>query len=78
MTVSHDISGCVVVRHMLAFPVHVDRDTLDALPSPYHIAMYGTLLRLAQAENNSAPGLKTRAKQARMSTGKASSVLNDL
>ncbi len=78
MTSMADTSGRVFVRHKLAFPVQVDRDTLDALPSAWHIAMYVTLLRLAQAENNSAPGFKALAKQARMSVGKASAVLNDL
>jgi DNA-binding Lrp family transcriptional regulator len=78
VTQQADTSGRVFVRHKLAFPVQVDRDTLDALPSAYHIAMYVTLLRLAQAENNSAPGFKALAKQARMSVGKASAVLNEL
>ncbi len=78
MTAGADMSGRVFVRHKLSFPVQVDRDTLDALPSAYHIAMYVTLHRLAQAENNSAPGFKALAKQARMSAGKASAVLNDL
>jgi len=72
------MSGRVYVRHKLAFPIQVDRDTLDALPSAYHVSMYVTLLRLAQAENNSAPGFKALAKQARMSAGKASGVLNEL
>lgn len=78
MTAPDDMSGRVVVRHKLVLPVQIDRDTLDALPSPYHIAMYVTLLRLAQAEHNTAPGFKALAQQARMSVGKASSILNDL
>lgn len=72
------MSGRVSVRHKLRFPVQVDRDTLDALPSAWHVSMYVTLLRLAQAENNTAPGFKELAKQAHMSVGKASAVLNDL
>jgi len=84
MTQAGDTSGITVeslrieARDKRDKLVQLEPAALEHLGTPYHLAMYFTLARLADSENSTAPNLDALAWKACMSRRKAMQVLNEL